>query len=136
MKAQKPAEGILKRNDWGDTKVYKVSCDCGSSDHDHNVWVEADDTGIAVTTYTQVTSKFWELDRWTTIWKLLTLGYVEYESSTIMNKQQALNYAETLKTAVNEVVEFERQRKINAKVISRINKRLAKDAERIRNEQG
>ena len=53
MRAQKPAEGILKRNDSGDSKVYTVACDCGSPDHEHNVWIEAEESEITVTTYTK-----------------------------------------------------------------------------------
>jgi len=26
MKVQIPAEGIMKTNDWGDSKVYRVTC--------------------------------------------------------------------------------------------------------------
>jgi len=103
MKAQTPAEGILKRNEWGDSVWYQVTCVCGDADHDHNVWIETDDnTEVTVTTYTrQKSAKWWERNRWSAIWTLLTRGYVEYEASIIMTQQQALNYAETLKTAVN-----------------------------------
>lgn len=106
MKAEKPAEGILKHNDWGDTKVYRVSCECGSDDCNHNVWVEADETTVGVVIYTQQTTGFWKLNRWQKMWTLLTKGYIEYESSLIMNKQQALNYAEILKSAIKDVEEF------------------------------
>jgi hypothetical protein len=105
---QAPAEGILTHNNWGDTKAYTVTCQCGSDDHSHNVWVEAEDMGITVTTYTKQKSKWWELNRFQKIWCLLTRGYVEYEASIIMTEQQALNYAETLKSAVKDVKEFKK----------------------------
>ena len=130
MRAQTPAEGILKRNDWGDSKVYTVACDCGSPDHEHNVWIEAELEEITVTTYTKVRSKFWDTSRWQTIWTLLTRGYVELESDITMSKQQALNYAETLKSAITDVEEFERKRKINAKVQNRIARGLSKWAKK------
>lgn len=111
MKAQTPAEGILKRNDWGDTKTYQVVCECGDSDHDHNVWIEADETfSVTVTIYTRSKSKWWELNRWKKIWILLTKGYIEEEASIIMREQQALNYAETLKKAVENVKTFKKSR--------------------------
>jgi hypothetical protein len=100
MTPETPAEGILKRRDWGNAQTYQVVCECQDADHDHNVWVEADNHCVTVTTYTQQKSKWWEMSRWRTIWTLLTQGYVEYESSIIMTQQQALNYAETLKTAI------------------------------------
>jgi hypothetical protein len=106
MKAQTPAEGILKRGDWGDSKSYLVPCSCCGSDCDHNVWVEADDTGVAVTTYTKLKSKWWKFNRFQTIWTLLTKGYVEYEASIIMTEQQSLNYADLLKAAAKEVKTF------------------------------
>lgn len=111
MKAQIPAVGILKRSDYGDSKSYQIVCECTDPDHDHNVWVEAEDTGVTVTTYTTQTSKLWELSRWKTIWILLTKGYVEYQASIIMTQQQALNYAETLKSAVNDVTNLRKSSK-------------------------
>ena len=42
------------------------------------------------------------------MWALLTKGYVEYEADLIMNEQQAFNYAETLKKAVNDVKNFKK----------------------------
>ena len=111
MDAQTPAEGILKRGQWGDSMTYQVVCRCHDSNHDHNVWVEADDTGVNVTTYTQQKSKWWTLNRWQKIWTLLTRGYIEYEATIIMREQQALNYAETLKTAIKDVVKFREDKK-------------------------
>jgi hypothetical protein len=88
---------------WGDAQTYQVVCECQDADHDHNVWVEADNHCVTVTTYTTQKSRFWEMSRWRTIWLLLTKGYVEYEASIIMTQQQALNYAETLKTAISDL---------------------------------
>ena len=106
MKAQKPAEGILKKNDFGNAKSYNVGCQCCGSDCEHNIWVEADITGISVTTYTQQKTNWWSKTRWHHIWKLLTKGYVEYEASIIMSKQQALNYASVLQSSIKDVEEF------------------------------
>jgi hypothetical protein len=108
MKPQIPAVGILKRNNWGDAITYQVVCVCHDANHDHNVWVEADDHNVTVTTYTTQKSKWWSLNRWQTIWILLTKGYVEYEANIIMSKQQALNYADTLKKAIQDVENFQK----------------------------
>jgi hypothetical protein len=40
---------------------------------------------------------------------LLTQGYVECEASLILTQQQALNYAEVLKSAVKDVEEFKKK---------------------------
>jgi hypothetical protein len=106
MQAETPAEGIYKRNNWGDSVVYSVPCQCGNDDCTHNVWVEADDITVSVTTYTRQTSKFWSMSRWQTIWTLLIKGYVEYEASIVMSKQQAVNYANALQLAVDQVEKF------------------------------
>ena len=113
MTPQTPAEGILLHKEYGDAKHYTVPCECCSTDCAHNVWVEADDTGVAVTTYTQQKTKWWELNRWQIIWQLLTRGYIEYEATIIMTKQQALNYASVLNSSINDVEEFRVKRKIN-----------------------
>ena len=141
MKTQDPAEGILKRNDWGDSKLYQVVCNCGESSHDHNVWVEADITGITVQIFTEQTSDHWtnEIEprydientifqniywfwvgllndwarRFKLTWNILTTGYIKYEATIYMSKQQALNYADTLKNAVKDVEGFQKNRQSN-----------------------
>ena len=120
MKAQIPAEGILKTNDWGDSRVYKVVCNCGDNDHSHNVWVEADDHEVNVTVYTTVKTNFWSKTRWQHIWTLLSKGYVDCETTVSMTEQQAINYAETLKSAVDDVKKFRSKNNSTAKAASKI----------------
>lgn len=108
MKSQAPAEGILKSGDWGDTKSYQVVCGCGQPDHEHNVWVEAEDVGVNVNIYVKVKSTFWSMNRWRQIWTLLTRGYLQHETTILMSEQQAINYAETLKSAVQDVKDFKK----------------------------
>lgn len=59
MKAQEPAEGILKINDWGNAKMYTVRCTCGNPDDDVDFEVEADDVGIHIYTYTKQKTEYW-----------------------------------------------------------------------------
>ena len=120
MKAQIPAEGILKTNDWGDSRVYKVVCNCGDDDHSHNVWVESDDHEVTVTVYTTVKTNFWSKTRWQHIWTLLSRGYVDCETTVSMTEQQAINYAETLKSAVDDVKKFRSKNNSTAKAASKI----------------
>jgi len=109
MKVQIPAEGIMKTNDWGDSRVYRVTCECGASDHDHHVWVEADETDVSVTIYTTIKSNWWSKTRWHAIWTLLTKGYIDTESTVMMRKQQAFNYAHTLLSAIEDVETFRKK---------------------------
>jgi hypothetical protein len=113
MTPQVPAEGILKTNEWGDSKVYKIVCECTDSQHDHNLWVEADEHEISVTIYATVKSNFWTKTRWYHIWSLLSKGYVDTETTLIMRKQGALNYAETLKLAIEDVEDFRKKNEQN-----------------------
>ena len=129
MIPQIPAVGILKRNDWGDSVMYQVVCECHDSDHDHNVWVEADDHRVTVTTYTTQKSQWWSYNRFQLIWTLLTKGYVKYEANIIMTDQQVLNYAETLKTAVDDVKKFNTQRKNMGDLQNKIASKLAKEGD-------
>ena len=110
MKVQIPAEGIMQTNDWGDSRVYRIACNCGDENHNHNMWVEADDCDIVVTIYTTGKTNYWSKTRWYHIWTLLTKGYIDTESSVHLSKQQALNYAETLKSAITDVEEFRKDR--------------------------
>jgi len=119
MNVQIPAEGIMKTGDWGDSKVYRVACNCHDENHNHNVWIEVDDHDIIVNIYTTGKTNFWSKTRWYHIWTLLTKGYIDTESSVHLTKQQALNYAETLKSAIEDLDTFRLTRQIqkeNAKI--------------------
>jgi hypothetical protein len=146
MKAQTPAEGILKTNDWGNSKWYKVVCGCGQPDHSINFEVEADECGVNVNTYVTVKTDYWsesvkkrydidnpylqELDWvvkdvWNSLvtrlkltWTVWTKGYVKTESTITMTGQQALNYAETLKSAIDDVKKFQSKLSNNAETQS------------------
>lgn len=135
-KSQTPAEGILKSGDYGNSKFYKVACGCGQSDHNLDFVVEAEDTGVTVNTYATVKTDYWsqsikkrydidnpylqELD-WTLkdiwnglvtrlklTWTVWTKGYIQCETTIAMSEQQALNYAETLKSAIQDVKDFKK----------------------------
>jgi len=135
MKAETPAQGILKTNDYGDSKWYQVVCGCGQPDHALTVEVEADEMGVNVNTYVTAKTDYWTdavkkrydidspwLQEWDWFWKDLvngvvtrlkltwtvcTKGYVQTESTITMSEQQALNYAETLKSAIDDVKKFQ-----------------------------
>jgi hypothetical protein len=52
---------------------------------------------------------------------LLTKGYVEYEANIIMTEQQALNYANVLTSATNDVKKFKQDRKENSAAVKAAN---------------
>jgi len=41
-------------------------------------------------------------------WSIWTRGYVKTETTIAMTEQQALNYAETLKSAIKDVKDFKK----------------------------
>ncbi len=106
MEAQKPAEGILKTSEFGDSKWYHIRCDCGNDDCSHEMEVEADDFGVQVHIYVKNHTRWWEKKRWKQIWQILTKGYAQMDTTIVLNEQTALNYAETLKSAINDVKKF------------------------------
>lgn len=138
MKAEKPAEGILKTHDYGNSKWYSVVCGCGQPDHTLTVEVESDDMAVNVNTYVTAKTGYWtesfkkrydidnpylqELDwaikdiwnglvsRIKLTWTIWTKGYVQCETTILMTEQQALNYAKTLETAVEDVKNFRKEK--------------------------
>jgi hypothetical protein len=157
LKTQEPAEGILKRNDFGDSKYYQVVCGCGQEYHDHNLEVEADQTGINVNLYITVKTNYWseliekrydidspwlqELDwfakdlingLWTRLkvtWELWTTGAVTAQSTIAMSEQQAYNYAKTLENSIQDVKNFKDERRWRANVENQIAKKLAEESD-------
>lgn len=157
MKAQQPAEGILKTNDFGDSKWYQVVCGCGQPDHTLTVEVEADDMGVNVNTYATVKTDYWTdhvkkrydidnsylqefdwfwkdlingfLTRLRLTWDIWIKGYVRAETTIAMSQQQALNYAETLKVAMEDVKKFKAQQKSTNDVDNAMASRLAKEGD-------
>ncbi len=109
MKAETPAQGVLKVNDWGASKMYKVACDCGDDSCTHTIDVEAEDHGVTVIIYTEQKTNFWSKTRWHHIWQLLTKGYARFETAIVLREQVALNYASVLQSAVKDVEEFRKQ---------------------------
>ena len=143
MKLQTPAEGIMITGDYGDSKFYKVVCGCGQPDHDIDFEVEAAETGVNVNTYVTAKTDFWtesikkrydindpylqELDwalkdmwngfvsRLKLTWQVWTKGYVRFETTIAMTEQQAFNYAETIKSAAQDVIEFKSKHDVKNK---------------------
>jgi len=102
MKPETAAKGILKINDWGTSKMYKAVCECGDDDCSHVIDIETD-TEVNVTIYTKTRTNFWSKTRWYHLWSLLIKGHTSFETTIVLDKQTALNYAETLKTAINDL---------------------------------
>ena len=107
MISETPAQGILKIGDYGNSIMYKAVCSCGDDACSHVIDVEADHD-VNVTIYTRTKTDFWSKTRWSHVWKLLTQGHVEFETTIVLDKQSALNYSQTIKDAVKDVENFKK----------------------------
>lgn len=144
MKAEKPAEGILKTNDFGNSKWYHIVCGCGQPDHSLTVEVEAEETGVNVNTYARVKTDYWSetfkkrydienniiqnldwfwkdivnglIRRVSLTWSVWIKGYLDCETTVLMSKQQALNFSKTIESAIADVEEFENNLKKSSEV--------------------
>ena len=99
---QKPAQGIMLDYDYKSSKSFRVPCDCNEPDHTQDIWVEADTGTVVVTLFTTQDTVSNKVSRWRAIWKLLTTGRIEYHVETVLTEQQALNYCEALRNAIEE----------------------------------
>lgn len=122
MEFQQPAEGILLKKNFGDAIMYGIACDCGNAEDDIHMSVEADDCEVTVHHYVKVKTDWWTthhkrqfisgfITRLKLTYSIWVKGYLEYEAWTMMTQQQALNYAETLKSASNKVTEYRKKGK-------------------------
>lgn len=111
MKPETPATGILKTGDFGGARVDVLVFDRGSDECAHEIEIEADDTCVQVHIYHTLRSKWWEKNRWKQLWQLITTGYIDAQSTIVMDEQTALNYSATLKSAMEDVKQFRDNRK-------------------------
>ena len=157
MKAETPAEGIMKTGEYGNSKFYKVVCGCGQPDHDIDFEVEAADTGVNVNTYVTAKTDYWSesvkkrydidnewqqefdwfwKDLWNGLvtrlkltWTVWTKGYVQCETTIAMSEQQALNYAKTIESAIQDVKNFRDEQRWKQNVENRIAQRNAEQGD-------
>jgi len=136
--AETPAIGILKTHEFDDAMFYSVLCQCGNPDDmiEFNVELETDSCNIVLNTYFTPKTAYWNrlvddsgdiesawlwsidyyirsiINRWYSrvlvMWELLTKGYVQYQQSTIMSEQQALNYAAAINQSIEDLRKFKK----------------------------
>jgi hypothetical protein len=117
-----PAKNISKTGDWGDALFFQTVCDCTDPDHGHGIMVEVDEDGYNVTTsiYQSLEWAQWrnceEPGMFVRIWrrlknatKYLFTGYVKVEGYHLFQEEGALDYANALIEATNEL---KRRRKL------------------------
>ncbi len=109
MKYQKPAQGISLEQDFGDARVFNVECDCTSDDHSAKMWIEVqsdrDLPEVEVSFYVTTWTPCWRgwKERLKAVYEILFKGVHKQEHHMLLNKQSALNFAETIKRTVKEL---------------------------------
>lgn len=112
MNAQRPAKGIMLNADHTYSKSYTIACDCHDDDHQVNMWIEIDGEpefrDVNMTFYVNTTTPFWDNNGFSRIraaWNILVHGYRKEQHTLILNRQAALNVANTIKTVIKELEE-------------------------------
>lgn len=133
MKYQPPSEGIMLNYNYANTTSFTVGCTCMNPDDRVNVLVETDEFGeITVIFEVEAKTLWWEtLCSWDVykidneflyiiansikslingIYQRVKLtkdiwwnGYLKLQTNTILDKQRALNFYETLKNAIEHL---------------------------------
>lgn len=110
MSYEQAAQGILKRAAHDDCEFFIVACKCGCRDADHNVTVEGNSKFDLVEVVISTTQRWFGIkERVRAAWRILTRGYVDYETSIVLNGQQAANYAGALMDASDRIADYKKQ---------------------------
>jgi hypothetical protein len=112
MKTQTPAHGIMQTGEYLESKSFRISCNCHSTDHDADMWIEVnrdvDDPRLAdveVSFYVKTWTPVWKgcRQRLTSVYEILFKGVHCQEHHMILDKQSAINFADAIKNTVKEL---------------------------------
>jgi len=108
-KAQTPAQGIMRVDQWPDADVYKVSCSCSDPDHDVVTWIEvqpeSDIQEVSITFFVNARSPNWRKgwNRWRAAWNMLWHGAHESEHTLLLDQQAALNFSQAIVASIDRL---------------------------------
>ena len=105
LKAELPAEGIIKLTEFDDLKGYRIECLCTDADHHAEMYVIYDEEMRDVTVnfgQAHVTHNLW--GRLKEAAHVLYYGYHKQCSEILLSHQSALNLSSVLKKSVKKVV--------------------------------
>ena len=139
LQPEQPANGILKKNDYGNYISYQVECSCSSPDDSIIFDISAEEDTVELTTYlTAKTDWHYEIinknnpkikNSWLFAidsslrylinsigykikftFELWTSGYIRLQHSTLMNEQQSLTLAYVIQTSMEQVKEYNKEK--------------------------
>jgi hypothetical protein len=109
MKPQTPAAGIMMTNDFGKSKSFVIGCKCGGTEHMVNMWIEVEGdeytSDVQVSFYVEPELSIWDsgFKRLRVLWDLLVRGTHKQSHEMILDKQSAINLANTIASVVTEM---------------------------------
>lgn len=109
IKTQEPAQGIMLQGDYGNSKNFKVECECASDDHAAHMWIELSkdndipmvEVSFYVTAWTP-TCGGWR-EKLKAVYEILFKGSYKQEHHMLLNKQSALNFAAAIERTIKEL---------------------------------
>lgn len=104
-----PARNIMKTGEWSDADAYRVACECHSSDHDLDVWIEVEAdkevNEITLTLYKELYTPVWEsgFNRFREALRLLFTGSTRVAGTIILKRDVAQNFLDAVQASVNRL---------------------------------
>lgn len=110
MKAEKPANGIMKTNEWPQSQSFRIACDCHSESHAVDMWIEVagdatEPPRVQVEFFVNMTVPFWSqgFNRLRAAWRTLWFGEATHAHTMLLNKQAALNLSEAIRQSIQQL---------------------------------
>lgn len=100
---------IMQTGDWSDADAYRVACECHSSDHDLDVWIEVESDPevreITVTFYKELYTPVWEsgFNRFREAFRILFTGSSRMSGTIIMKSDVAQNFLDTVQRSIDRL---------------------------------
>lgn len=117
LKPQAPAKGIMLQGDYGNSKNFKVECDCSAEDHSVYMWIEINENpdipDIDVSFYVRTWTPLWEgwKARLKAVYEILFKGVHKQEHHMLLSEQSAINFAHVILDTVNQIKEVQKNGK-------------------------
>lgn len=104
-----PFTGIMMTANYPDTKAFRVACDCHATEHDVDVWIEAEpdtETGeVTVTFYRELDTPWWEpgFSRFREAWRILVHGRSRFSGSLIVRAETAQHLCDAIQNSIQNL---------------------------------
>jgi hypothetical protein len=105
-KKSTPALGIMSTGEYGDSRSFRVACDCHDNSHDVDLWIEVEPDGetrdITVTFYRELDTPFWEsgFNRFREAWQILVHGRSRFSGSLIVREETAQTLCDAIQRSI------------------------------------